>query len=500
MELQSAVEEIKKLQKKMHAYDHALAMLYFDSVTAAPPDTAEGRGQTMGSLSEDRYKIFANEEVGGLLAFLLEHKDETDQQTRREIEELKRGYDMLSKIPVAEYVEYTVLLNAAENIWHKAKDASDFAMFAPYLEKIVDFNRRFAGYYNPQMKPYDALLDQYERNLSMETLDKFFTALRQTLTPLVKRIAASPKIDTTMLHLPCAVEKQRQFSAYLMALMGMDKRYSAIGETEHPFTINFNKYDVRITTHYYENQFVSSMFSVIHEGGHALYELDMADELMYSCLGEGVSMGVHESQSRFYENIIGRSEAFIHFLLPKLVELFPVNFAEADPYQFYRAVNRVEPSLIRTDADELTYPFHIMIRYELEKALIGGDLSVADLPREWNRLYQEYLGVEVPDDKRGVLQDSHWSGGNIGYFPSYALGSAYGAQMLAAMEKEIDVWSNVARGNLQPITAWLKEKVHRHGKMRLPAETVEYACGGPFDPRYYVDYLEEKYSKIYSLK
>ena len=497
MTLQTEVEKIKNLQKRMHAYDHALAMLYFDSVTAAPPDTAEGRGQTMGMLSEDRYNLFANEDVGKSLAFLLAHKDETDLQTKREIEELKRDYDMLSKIPVAEYVEYTMLINEAENIWHKAKDASDFSMFQPYLEKIVAFNRRFAGYYNPDKKPYDALLDQYERDLNMETLDTFFAALREELIPLVRKIASSPKIDTAILHLPCAIEKQRQFSAYLMDLLGMDKRYSAISETEHPFTINFNKYDVRITTHYYENQFISSMFSVIHEGGHALYELNMADELMYSCLGEGVSMGVHESQSRFYENIIGRSEPFVRFLQNKLTSLFPENFSGVDPHQFYRAVNRVEPSLIRTDADELTYPFHIMIRYELEKGLIEGSLNVADLPHEWNRLYKDYLGIEVPDDKQGVLQDSHWSGGNIGYFPSYALGSAYGAQMLAAMEKDINVWDTVAQGDLKPITTWLKEKVHKHGKMRLPAETVTYACGAPFDPKYYVDYLKDKYSKIY---
>lgn len=499
MELKTAVDELKKLQIKMHAFDHALNMLYFDSVTAAPPDTTEGRGQTMGVLSEERHKLFANEKVGELLDFLLESKRDTDHQTARETEELKRDYDMLSKIPIEEYVEYTVLINHAENAWHKAKDVSDFAMFQPYLEKIVEFNRRFAGYYDPNKKPYNALLDQYERGASMESLNVFFLALRKELAPLVKEIAAAPKIDTAILHLPCAKEKQRQFSSFLMDVLGMDRRYSAIGETEHPFTINFNKYDVRITTHYYENEFISSVFSVIHEGGHALYELNIADELMYSYLGQGVSMGVHESQSRFYENIIGRSEPFVGFLLPKLAELFPENFAKADPYQFYRAVNRVQPSLIRIEADELTYPFHIMIRYELEKRLIEGNLSVADLPCEWNRLYREYLGVDVTDDKHGVLQDSHWSGGSIGYFPSYALGSAYGAQMLAAMEKDIDVWKPVAKGDLQPVTAWLKEKVHKFGKMRQPVEAVAYACGGPFDPHYYVDYLKKKYKSIYDL-
>ena len=499
MEFNAAIESLKKLQIKMHAYNHAMSIIYYDSVTVAPPETAKGRGQTLGILSEDSYQLFANKEVGELLAYLLSHKEEADPQSKREIEELKRDYDMLSKIPVEEYVEYTMLLNDADSAWRKAKEGSDFALFQPYLEKIIEFNHRFAGLYDPDKLAYDALLDQYERGLTMEKLDHFFSSLSEELVPLVKKIAAFPAIDDRILHQSCPIEAQRRFADFLMDILGMDKRYSALGETEHPFTINFNKYDVRITTHYYEDDFISSMFSVIHEGGHALYELNIDDSLMYSRLGEGVSMGVHESQSRFYENIIGRSEPFIKFIIPKLAELFPDNFAKVDAKQFYRAVNKVEASLIRIEADELTYPFHVMIRYQLEKSLISGSLSVAELPAEWNRLYKEYLGVEVPDDKHGVLQDSHWSGGNIGYFPSYALGSAYGAQMLAAMEKEIDVWGPVGRGDLSPITDWLRKKVHQHGAMRLPADTVKYACGTDFDPSFYIDYLKNKYSRIYDL-
>jgi carboxypeptidase Taq len=499
MELQAAVEQLKKLQAKMHAYYHAMELIFYDSVTAAPPETDVGRGQTMGILSEERHKMFANAQVGELLAFLAAHKSEVDQQTRREIEELQRDHEMLSRVPIEEYVEYTRLLNEADNKWLKAKNASDFAIFQPCLEKIVAFNRKFAGYYHPDKNPYDALLDQFERGATMDSLDQFFRLLKAELVPLLERIAAAPPIDNALLHLPSPVGQQKQLTQYLMDVMHLDRRYAAVGETEHPFTVNFNKYDVRITTHYYEDNLFSSLFSVVHEGGHALYELNTADELMYTCLGEGASSAIHESQSRFYENIIARSEPFLRFLLPKLRELFPENYGGVDADQLYRAVVSVRPSLTRIEADEITYPLHILVRYELEKRLIEGSLSVADLPGEWNRLYSEYLGVTVPDDRRGVLQDVHWSGGSFGYFPTYALGSAYGAQFLTAMQRDIDVWAAVGKGDLQPVTAWLKEKIHRHGRMLLPADLIVSASGEPFNPRYYIDYLKSKYQEVYNL-
>ena len=242
----------------------------------------------------------------------------------------------------------------------------------------------------------------------------------------------------------------------------------------------------------------SSMYSVIHEGGHARYELNIADEVQYTCLSGGVSMGVHESQSRFYENIIGRSRPFIQAVFPKLQEFFPQQLCDVTEEQFYRAVNKAQPSLIRIEADELTYCLHIMVRYEIEKQLIGGTLAVKDVPETWNRLYKEYLGVDVPDDKHGCLQDSHWSGGSFGYFPSYALGSAYGAQMLRNMEKEIDVWGPVSRGDLSGVSGWLKERVHQFGGLLTPAEVVQTACGS-FDPTVYTDYLANKYSQLYGL-
>lgn len=479
--------------------NHALGVLYLDATTAAPSDTWEGRGKTMEVMSQITYDLLVNDENDELLSYLEAHADELDAQTKREVEVLRKSYDQIHRIPAEEYVAYSVLINDAESVWHKAKPEDDFAAFAPYLEKIVDYNRKFAGYYHPEMAPYDALLNEYEEGMNVETLDAFFAQLRQTIVPLIEKIRATKQIDDAFLYRHYPVEIQRKLSDYLMEVMGIDRTHCGIAETEHPFTTNFNNKDVRITTHYFEDNLVSSMFSVIHEGGHALYELGADDCYNYTALAGGVSMGIHESQSRFYENIIGRSPAYVHAVFPKLKELFPEQLADVDENMFYRAINKAEPSLIRTEADELTYCLHIMVRYEIEKQLIGGTLAVKDVPAEWKRLYKKYLGVDVPSDREGCLQDSHWSGGSIGYFPSYALGSAYGAQMLHKMQEEIgDIWPDVAKGDLSKVTDWLRSHIHRYASFKKPDELFESVCG-KFDAKYYTDYLTEKYTKLYGL-
>ena len=497
--VQQAREALKKLEQTQAAYNHALGVLYLDATTAAPSDTWEGRGKTMEVMSQITYDLLVNDENDELLSYLEAHADELDAQTKREVEVLRKSYDQIHRIPAEEYVAYSVLINDAESVWHKAKPEDDFAAFAPYLEKIVDYNRKFAGYYHPEMAPYDALLNEYEEGMNVETLDAFFAQLRQTIVPLIEKIRATKQIDDAFLYRHYPVEIQRKLSDYLMEVMGIDRTHCGIAETEHPFTTNFNNKDVRITTHYFEDNLVSSMFSVIHEGGHALYELGADDCYNYTALAGGVSMGIHESQSRFYENIIGRSPAYVHAVFPKLKELFPEQLADVDENMFYRAINKAEPSLIRTEADELTYCLHIMVRYEIEKQLIGGTLAVKDVPAEWKRLYKEYLGVDVPSDREGCLQDSHWSGGSIGYFPSYALGSAYGAQMLHKMQEEIgDIWPDVAKGDLSKVTDWLRSHIHRYASFQKPGELFESVCG-KFDAKYYTDYLTEKYTKLYGL-
>ena len=498
MELKEALQQLELLQKKLYAYTCADSALFLDSVTVAPKNTAEGRGVALGILAGERQKLITDPETGKLLEFLREHMEELGELERREVEELWRGYERMVRIPAEEYMEYAMLTNEASDVWHRAKENSDFELFRPVLERLVEFNRKFAGYYDDTKKPYDALLNEYERGTDMEYLDAFFAQIRETLVPLIHEIGQAQQIDDSFLHRHYPVEDQRRFSDYLMEVLQLDRGHCTIGETEHPFTLEFNNRDVRITTNYKENSVAESMYSVIHEGGHAKYELGIRDDLQYTCLAGGVSMGVHESQSRFYENIIGRSREFVEAIFPKMQEFFPEQLSDVTAEQMYRAVNRVEPSLIRTEADELTYCLHVMIRYEIEKQLIDGSLAVKDVPEVWNRLYKEYLGIDVPDDRRGCLQDSHWSGGSFGYFPSYALGSAYGAQMLQNMEKDIDVWGSVAKGDLSAISGWLREKIHQYGSLMEPTDVVKNACGD-FDPAVYTDYLTKKYRGIYGL-
>lgn len=496
--LQDALQDLERLEKKLYAYKTAQSSLYLDSVTTAPAKTAEGRGIAMGILAGERQKLYKASETIELLTYLSEQKEHLDRIRQREVEELLRVIRQMSRIPEEEYMEYTMLVNEAGEVWHKAKETSDFSLFCPVLEKLVVYTRRFAGYYDKEKKPYDALLNENERGLDMEYLDGFFKTVKERLVPLIRKIREAEQVDDSFLHQFYPVEVQRVFSDYLMEVMGLDREHCAIGETEHPFMLEFNNKDVRIHTKYKEYCVTDSMYSVLHESGHARYEMGIMDELQYTSLSGGVSNGLHESQSRFYENLIGRSLEFIGAILPKMQEFFPEQLGGVSAEQMYRAVNKVEPSLIRTEADEVTYCLHVLIRYEIEKQLIDGSLAVRDIPQVWNRLYREYLGVEVPDDKHGCLQDSHWSGGLFGYFPSYALGSAYSAQMLQNMEKDRDIRQSVAAGDLTPVNEWLKEKIHRYGSLLEPREVLQKACGD-FYPTVYTDYLEKKYTEIYNL-
>ena len=497
--INDAIARLDEIEATAAAYGHAMGVLGLDAATAAPLGSAEGRGKTMAVLSNVVYEMAASAETRELLDFLTDHASELDEAHRRQVEIRKKGCEQLIRIPQEEYIAYNVLLNKAEGIWRVAKQNNDFAAFAPTLEEIVAFNRKFAGYYDPEKLPYDALLNEYEEGLNMETLDGFFSELRQVIVPLVRAIGEKEQPDTSFLNQSYPIEGQKKLAKYLMEVIGLDPDKCTITESEHPFTCGFNNHDVRITTHYHEFNPTFSMTSTIHEGGHALYELGVEDAYNHTCLTGGASMGIHESQSRFYENIIGRSLEFVELIFPKMQELFPDQLQGVTAWDLYRALNKAQPSLIRTESDELTYALHIMIRYEIEKKLIAGELEVRDVPAAWNALYKEYLGVDVPSDTLGCLQDSHWSGGSIGYFPSYALGSAYGAQMKAVMERQIGpIASCIADNNIAAITAWLKEHIHRFGNFKKPAALFEDACG-KFDPRYFAEYLTGKYSRIYGL-
>ena len=499
MTLEQAINKLNELQAAQHAYGHAMGVLSLDGDTAAPSASARGRSQTMGYLSGVTYQLLVNDEVKEALETILANKDAVTPIQARQAELFKEDYDDSVRIPMAEYVEYSTLISQSNAVWHEAKEKNDYAAFAPYLEKVIAFNRKFAAYKNDKQPAYDVLLDNYEKGASTATLDPFFSLLREKLSPVILAVADKPAPEAGFLSQRFPIADQRIFSDRLMQMMGIPRDRCGIAETEHPFTTNFNKWDVRITTNYSENNVADSMYSVIHEGGHALYELGTADEIQFTSLASGASMGLHESQSRFYENIIGRSLPFCRALLPVMQELFPAQMKGVTAEGLYAAVNKSQPSLIRTQADELTYGMHIAIRYEMEKLMIGGDVKVDELPQLWNQMYKKYLGVTVPNDREGILQDVHWSGGMIGYFPSYALGSAYGVQMLAAMEKEFDPWADVEKGDLSRVTAWLGEKIHRHGKMLTPPQLLRNAIHADFDPTCYVNYLTKKFSDLYRL-
>ena len=495
--IQKTVERYRTYLEKLRAYEHAMRLMSYDMSTVMPKGAGPVVGDTFGVLSEAMYDMVTSPETEAMQREILEHRDEVDSAIVRTAELAMEERARIACVPKDEYVQYTIDRTTADQVWHEAKLKSDFPMFLPHLEKLIAAKKRFALYYKPDAPVYDTMLDAYEKGLNTATLDKFFATVRERLVPVIAKIQSQP--DVSFLHRYYPIAEQRIFSDYLMDVLGLDRKYCIIGETEHPFTTSFTKYDVRITTHYHEDAVEASMYSVIHEGGHATYERNIGDDIARLPIGGGVSMSVHESQSRFFENIIGRSEPFIEAIFPKMQEIFKEQLKDVTAHEFYVAVNKAEPSLIRTEADELTYSLHVMVRYELEKRLFNGDLAAKDLPKEWNRMYKEYLGIDVPDDRRGVLQDSHWATGLFGYFPSYAVGSAYGAQLIKRMEQDLDVWTFVRKGDLRPIVAWLTEHIYRFGCRKEPGKLMEEAFGAPFDPTYYTDYLTKKYSELYRL-
>ena len=500
MEIAQAKKQLRALQEKMAAYNHAMALISYDGDTAAPKGTAANRGQTLGILSEIMYTLATGKETVELLECLDAQKEQLDAQEKRMVYLLLKDIRFMQKIPMAEYIAYDKLLVESQDVWHTAKENNDFASFEPYLEKIFENRIRFAHYAEPDTDPYDYWLNEFEPGLNRAVCEDFFSTLRSRLVPLIQACGQRPQPSDQCLKGTFTDAQQEALARYVMGIMGLDLSHVGLATTEHPFTTFLGSHlDTRITTHYDPHDFSSSLFSVIHEGGHALYDTGSDAELLYTVLDGGTSMGIHESQSRFCENILARSKAFIRFLFPKLKEFFP---GQLDGYTWedvYRAVNRVQPSLIRTEADEVTYSLHVMIRYELEKRVFAGEMKVHDLPAAWKELYKEYLGVDVPDDTRGVLQDSHWSGGAMGYFPSYTLGSAYGAQFLARMKETVDVDGALARGDFAPMNQWNRQHIWRFGSLYTARQVLDTALEGPFDPNYYLDYLEAKCKDVYGL-
>ncbi len=485
--------------KKMSAYNEALGLIYWDLRTGAPKQGMDQRSEVIGMLSSEVFKMSTSEDMAAYIATL--SKNKLSEKTAKILEECKKEYERNKKIPADEYKDYVILQSKAESVWEQAKEESDFELFRPYLEKLVATTKRFINYWGHNGNPYDVLLDLYEPGMTVEVLDQVFGDLREKIVPLVKQIADSPnKPKTEFLFKTFKKDKQKALSLEILAKMGYNFEAGRLDETVHPFATGLNPGDVRVTTNYDEQDFRTAVFGTIHEGGHALYEQNISKDLIGTPLCTGTSMGIHESQSLFYENMVGRSFSFWKNNYELLKTYATGQFDDVSIEDFYRAVNESKPSLIRIEADELTYPLHIIIRYEIEKGLFNGEIEVRDLPKVWNKLYQEYLGISPENDAKGILQDVHWAGGSFGYFPSYALGYMYAAQFKNKMLEDLPNFDQLLEeGNLRPIKNWLTQNIHQYGKQKKPLEILHDITGEGLNAQYLIDYLYEKYGKVYQL-
>lgn len=493
-----ALNQFRNIIAKIKQYEEALAVLYWDLRTGAPRKGMDIRSEVIGTLSADMFKLSTSPELGELLTKL--EKESLSEIDARLVTETRKEYDRSVKIPPQLFQEYVILTSQAESKWEECKENNDYAAFEPYLDKIINLTNQFIDLWGVKGTRYDTLLDQYEPGMTVEQLDTIFGQLRDQLVPLANAIAhSSNQPRTDFLQQSFNTGAQKEFSHYILEQMGFDFEAGRLDESVHPFATGLNPRDVRITTRYLENDVTSALFGTIHEGGHALYEQNIMPELIGTTLCTGTSMGIHESQSRFWENVIGRSRPFWNRYYAKLQEHFP-QLSEIDVDTFYRGNNVVNPSFIRIEADELTYNLHIIIRYEIEKMIFNEGLQAKDLPRIWNEKYAQYLGITPQSDAEGVLQDVHWSGGAFGYFPSYSLGNMYAAQMMHTLEQLMpNVWELVEAGQLHPIKEWLSERIYKYGKLKSPAELITSITNEALNPKYLVKYLTEKYTDIYTL-
>lgn len=495
-----ALEYVNKALNDYEIFVHACKIINYDQETICPKEGLEDEGGVEAYLSNSAFKIVKDPEFIKDAEYLFEHKDELEADDAIFAEQLHRSYLKTKNITPEMDKEFSLIRNKAFVDWLKAKEQKDFSLFAPSLEKIINVDKQLVDLRVVKAKtPYDDLLGDYERGITIEDLDAFFAEVKERLLPLLKKIESSKKtIRTDFLSRNVPIERQKAFSDYLMKLIGFDLNRGAITTTEHPFTDGLGRYDTRITTHYYEDNFISNVFTVVHEGGHAIFEQNQDPEDWNHHLQDSMSMGMHESVSRFFENRIGRSKAFVHLIYPKFKELYSDIFPDVSEEEFYEGINAVQPSLIRTDADEFTYTFHIIIRYELEKEAINGNVSMEQLHREWSDLYFKYLGIRPTNDKEGILQDVHWASG-MGYFPTYALGNAYNAMYFNKMNEEINVDKLVSEGRFDVIDKWMTDHVFKKANRLDAKDWLKDITGRAFTPDDFLDYLEKKYTEMYDL-
>lgn len=499
--MNDAFLQLKNNLDEAMAIQTALVLFEWDDATLAPKAAGEHTSRVIELLSGQYFKIITGEETKKLAKQCLLDPSGLTETELAQVKEVEEQIEQLDCIPKEEYQAFARLSSESVRIWEEAKNKNDFKMFAPMLKKVVEYQKKFAGYRaKPGQSKYDALLKDYEKGFSTKELDEFFGMLKKEIVPLLKDVTESSRlIEDGFLVGEFPEEKQEKLGRFLAEYVGFDFTKGVFSVSAHPFTTNLHNRDVRITTHY-NDHVDSSVFSVIHEAGHGIYEMGIRDDLTQTVIGQGASMAMHESQSRFFENIIGRNKNFWIPIYGKLQELFPDPFEKVSIEQFTEAINTVRPDLIRTEADELTYSLHVLIRYEIEKMLIEEELDVEKLPEIWAKKYEEYLGVRPETDTEGVLQDIHWAQGSFGYFPSYALGSAFGAQLYFHMKKTMDFEGLLREGKIDVIQEYLREHIHQYGKLKTSRQILKDTTGEDFNPEYYVRYLKEKYSNLYQIR
>jgi carboxypeptidase Taq len=493
----SLYQQYSDAMRKIADLRYASALLQWDQETYLPPKGAAIRGQQIATLSELAHHYFTDDKLGGLLQELSGRNDLSVME-QMNVKLTLEDYSKQKKFTSAFVRELTETVNKSFHSWIEARKANDFALFVGDLSKLVTLKRQEAELLGYEQHPYNALLNDYDKGSNVQLLDNVFNNVKQPLIDLLNKIKSRPQVSNDFLHRHYPKDKQWAFGMQVVKDLGYDLEAGRQDISEHPFTINFNSRDVRITTRIDENDLGNMVWSCIHEAGHALYEQGLPDEQYGLPVGEAASLAIHESQSRLWENHVGRSKAFCEHYFPILQTYFPEQLKDVTVESFYQGINKVEPSFIRTEADELTYHFHVMIRYELEKQVLGNTLQPKDIPAYWNEHYAQYMGVKVPDDKRGCLQDVHWSHGSFGYFPTYSLGSFYAAQFYTAASKNIQQLDNqVQSGQTEPLLQWLRTRVHRHGRLFTSEQLSEQVSGEVLNIQHFLRYMLDKYKDIY---
>jgi carboxypeptidase Taq len=477
---------------------YASAVLQWDQETYLPPKGAPMRGRQIATLNELAHSQFANDKMGTLLQQLLS-KNELSDAERINVLLTQYDYERAQKFTSSFVRTMSETVNESFHAWVQARKQNSFATFEKPLHKLIELKKQEADILGYANHPYNALMNDYDKGLTVTVTDKIFEDLKPQLTHLLQQIQNKPQVNDSFLHQHFDKDSQWKFGMEILKRMGYDFEAGRQDVSEHPFTTSFNNADVRVTTRIDENDFTRMTWSCIHEGGHALYEQGLPAQQYGLPLGEYCSLSIHESQSRLWENNIGRSLEFWQHNWSLVTSFFKQQLGTISVNEFYRSINKVQPSLIRTEADEITYHFHVMIRYEIEKLLIAGEIEAKDIPAYWNENYKKYLGITVPDDNQGCLQDVHWSHGSFGYFATYSLGSLYAAQMFASINKnDATLQQQIASGNYEVIAKWLEQNVYCFGRKYTSEQLSQQATQYPLNSTHFVTYAYEKYKNIYN--